>query len=174
MQTLLAVARLIDAFSVRLGRLCAWAVLASILVSVGNAIARYGWSQSSNALLELQWYLFGAVFLVCASWTLQAGEHVRVDLLRSRLRPRMRIMIDLAGHVLFLLPMVIVMLWTSWPYVLASFTSAERSANAGGLLLWPAKALLLVGMGMLGLQCLSEMIKRAADLLIPARLEVSP
>jgi TRAP-type mannitol/chloroaromatic compound transport system permease small subunit len=173
MQRLQKVAGLIDAVSVRMGRLCAWAVLASILVSVGNAIARYGWSRSSNALIELQWYLFGAVFLVCASWTLQANEHVRVDLLRNRLHPRTRIMIDLAGHVLFLLPMVIVMLWTCWPYVLASFASGERSANAGGLLLWPAKALLLVGMGMLGLQCLSEMVKRAADLSRPARQEVS-
>lgn len=171
MGALLPVARLIDRVNGVIGRAAAWLILVAVLVSAGNAIIRKAMNISSNAWLELQWYLFGAVFMICAAWTLREDEHVRVDVLSSRLSPRARVRIDLICHILFLLPFVVLMVYLSWPFVISSYTSGEQSSNAGGLIRWPAKLWILIGFAMLTAQAVSEIIKRWAmltgDLEIP-------
>jgi TRAP-type mannitol/chloroaromatic compound transport system permease small subunit len=159
---LLGLSRLIDFFNERIGKITAWAILVAVIVSAVNAIIRKVFGTSSNAWLELQWYLFGAVFMLCASWTLKANEHIRIDIFSSRLSKRGRDWIDIVGHVLFLLPFVVVMLYLSTPFFIRSFQSAEVSTNAGGLLIWPAKGLILLGFALLFVQWLSELIKRVA------------
>jgi len=156
--------RLIDAVNERIGRLVYWLVLVMVLVSAGNAIIRKTLSISSNAWLELQWYLFSAVFLLCAAYTLLRNEHVRIDVIAGRLSPRAQAWIDIFGTLFFLLPMTIMIMALSWPYFVRGFTHNEISGSAGGLSLWPARLLLPVGFALLSLQGLSELIKRVAFL----------
>lgn len=162
MTALLALSRGIDAVNTRIGKAAAWLILVSILVSALNAIIRKLFDMSSNSWLELQWVLFAAVFLLCASWTLIDNEHIRIDIVNSRLPKRTRDGIDIFGHLFFLLPFSILLLWTSWPFFLASFEINEQSLNAGGLPQWPAKLLVPVGFFFLTLQGISELIKRIA------------
>jgi TRAP-type mannitol/chloroaromatic compound transport system permease small subunit len=159
---LLGVSRFIDAMNVWLGRVLAWAIVLAVLVSAVNALIRKVFGTSSNAWLELQWYLFGAVFMMCAAWTLKDNEHIRIDIISSRLRRRTRSIIDVIGHVFFLGAFCAVLIYTSWPFVLMSIRSGEVSTNAGGLIIWPAKLLILAGFISLALQGLSELIKRIA------------
>ena len=164
MRALLTLARAIDRLNGLIGRWVAWLILAAVLVSAGNAIIRKSFNISSNAWLELQWYLFGAVFLLCAAWTLRENEHVRVDVLSATLSLRGRAIIDLALHVLFLMPFTILMVWLAWPFFISSFLSGEQSSNAGGLIRWPAKLWVLLGFVSFAAQGISEIIKRSAQL----------
>lgn len=164
MPAALRLARLIDAVSERVGRLAAWLVLVAVLVSAGNAFSRKLFSLSSNAWLELQWYLFGAVFMLGAAWTLKRDEHVRIDVLTSRFTKRSRDRIDLFGHIAFLLPFAAVHVLTAIPFFLLSWRTGEVSPNAGGLPLWPAKLMVLAGFTLLLAQGISEAIKRWAVL----------
>ena len=164
MDVLLAFSRLIDAVNERLGRLANWMVLAACLLSAGNAFSRYGYSLSSNAWLEIQWYLFGGMVMLGAASTLKTNQHVRVDVLYSRYSDRTRLWVDLLGGLLFLLPMVAMIGWLSWPMFLNAYTIGETSSNAGGLLRWPVKLLVPLGFLLLALQGVSEIIKRAAAL----------
>lgn len=158
----LRLARMIDAVNAFIARAAAWLVLAAVLISAGNAISRKAFSLSSNAWLEAQWYLFGAVFLLGAAWTLKRDEHVRIDVLTSRLSKRARDRIDLFGHIAFLIPFAALHVLTAVPFFLLSWRTGEVSSNAGGLVLWPAKLLVLVGFTLLLAQALSETIKRFA------------
>ncbi|WP_445500557.1 TRAP transporter small permease subunit [Microvirga sp. G4-2] len=162
MTALIKLSRVIDSINERIGKVAAWAIVVAILVSAINAIIRRIFGVSSNAWLELQWYLFGAVFMLCAAWTLKANEHIRIDIISSRLTKRGRDRIDLMGHLLFLFPFVALMLWLSVPYFEKSYASGEVSSNAGGLLIWPAKGLILLGFISMAFQWLSELIKRVA------------
>lgn len=162
MRGLLAFSRSVDTLNGFVGRATGWVVLAAVLVSSVNAVMRYAFNWSSNAWLELQWYLFGAVFLLGAGYTLLSNAHIRIDILNARLPSRARNVIDLFGHLLFLLPLCILMLWLSVPYAWRSYLSGEVSANAGGLIIWPAKLLLPLGFLLLFLQGLSELVKRVA------------
>lgn len=162
MGALLQLSRIIDALTTRVGKLAAWAILVAVIVSAVNAIVRKAFGTSSNAWLELQWYLFGAVFMLCAAWTLKDNEHIRIDIVSIRLSKRRRDAIDVFGHLFFLLPFVAVMLTLSTPFFWHAYLSGERSASAGGLILWPAKGLILLGFVLLALQALSELIKRIA------------
>jgi TRAP-type mannitol/chloroaromatic compound transport system permease small subunit len=161
---LLALSRMIDALNERVGKAVYWLVLVAVLVSAGNAIVRKVFNVSSNAYLELQWYLFSAVFLLCAGYTLQRNGHVRIDVIAGRLSPRAQAWIDIFGTLFFLLPMAGMFLWLSWPYFVRSFVEAEVSGSAGGLIFWPARLLIPVGFALLILQGLSELAKRVAFL----------
>lgn len=160
MKSLLALARLIDALTERIGRLVIWLVLAATLISAGNALARYTLGESSNAWLEIQWYLFGALFLLAAGYTLKHNGHVRIDIFYNRLGPRGQAWIDLAGGLLFLLPMAVLLAWLAWPIFHEAWVTHETSPDAGGLLRWPVKLLLPVGFALLALQGVAEVIKR--------------
>ncbi|HLM40421.1 MAG TPA: TRAP transporter small permease subunit [Microvirga sp.] len=162
MEALLRLSRTIDWLNERVGKTAAWAIVVAILVSAVNAIIRRVFGVSSNGWLELQWYLFGAVFMLCAAWTLRVNEHIRIDIISSRLSKRGRDRVDLIGHLFFLFPFVALMLWLSVPYFRNSYMSGEVSSNAGGLLIWPAKGLILLGFLSLAFQWLSELIKRIA------------
>ena len=164
MGALLRLSRTIDALTMRVGKLAAWAILAAVVVSAVNAFVRKAFGTSSNAWLELQWYLFGAVFMLCAAWTLKDNEHIRIDIVSNRLSKRSRDRIDVFGHLFFLFPFVALMLALSAPFFWHAYLSGERSASAGGLILWPAKGLILCGFALLGLQGVSELIKRVAIL----------
>ena len=173
MKLLLRFSGLIDALNDRIGRAVYWLVLAAVLVSSVNAMMRYTFSISSNAWLELQWYLFGAVFLLCAGDTLLHNEHIRIDVLAGRLSRRGQSWIDVFGIVFFLLPMALIIMWLSWPIFLDAYVHNEMSGNTGGLVRWPAKLFIPVGFFLLALQGVSELIKRIAFLLglIPDALE---
>ena len=162
MEGLLRLSRGIDAVSRAVGRASAWAILAAVLVSAVNAIFRKVFGLSSNAWLELQWYLFGAVFMLCAPWTLVANEHIRIDIISARLSARTRNIIEMIGHFLFLLPFALLMTYLSVPFFWRSYAGGEVSSSAGGLILWPAKILILIGFALLLLQWASEVIKRVA------------
>ncbi|HVY06487.1 MAG TPA: TRAP transporter small permease subunit [Burkholderiales bacterium] len=164
MKFLLSLSRAIDRLNERVGRLVIWLVLAMTLVSAANALVRYLFNVSSNAWLELQWYLFAAVFLLCAGYTLLNNEHIRIDVLSSRLSARSRLWIDVIGTLLFLLPVAICVLWLSWPVFVNAWASGEVSSNAGGLVRWPARLLVPAGFLLLALQGVSELIKRIAAL----------
>jgi len=172
MKALLKLSRAIDAVNERVGRIVIWLILAMALVSTVNALVRYVFNRSSNAWLELQWYLFAAVFLLCAGYTLLHNEHIRIDVLSSRLSARSRLWIDVIGTVLFLLPVSMFIVWLSWPIFVNAWVSNEISSNAGGLVRWPARLLVPAGFLLLSLQGLSELIKRVAALkgLIPDAL----
>jgi len=163
-QALVRLSRLIDALNERVGRTVYWLVLAMVLISAGNAIVRKLFNMSSNAFLELQWYLFSAVFLLCAGFTLLRNEHVRIDVIAGRLSPRAQAWIDVLGTIFFLMPMALVFLWLSWPVFVRTFTHNEISTNAGGLWIWPARLLVPIGFTLLALQGLSELTKRIAFL----------
>ena len=169
MKLLLAVSRAIDALNERIGRVVLWLVLAMVLVSSANALSRYALNLSSNAWLELQWYLFAAVFLLCSGYTLLHNEHIRIDVVSSRLSRRTQIWIDIFGTLFFLFPLSITIMWLSWPIFMNAWVSGEMSSNAGGLIRWPARLLVPVGFFLLTLQGVSELIKRIAFLrgLIP-------
>ena len=148
--------------TIRLGRIVAWLLVAAIVISTVNAVIRKLFDMSSNAWLEAQWMLFGAVFLLCASWTLQANEHIRIDIVNTTLSKRTRNVIELVGHVFFLLPMAAILIWTALPFFVTSYVANEQSFSAGGLPQWPAKFLILAGFVVLFVQGLSELIKRVA------------
>lgn len=154
----------IDALNERVGRATVWLVLAAVLISAGNALARYGLNLSSNAWLEVQWYLFAVIFLLGAGYTLKHNGHVRVDILYGRLSPRAQAWVDLLGGLLFLLPMAGLMAWLGWGGFLESYARGETSPDAGGLLRWPARLAIPLGFALLFLQGVAECIKRAAFL----------
>jgi TRAP-type mannitol/chloroaromatic compound transport system permease small subunit len=162
MGALLYVSRGIDAVTAFVGRWVYWLILAAVLVSAGNAVIRKLFSISSNAWLELQWYLFGAVFMLAAAYTLQRNEHIRIDIVSNMLPKRGRDWIDVIGHALFLLPLSVLMVRELLPWVIAGIRSGEMSSNAGGLVLWPARLVILVGFVLLFFQGISELIKRIA------------
>ncbi len=164
MNFLLALSRAIDHLNERVGRLSIWLVLAAALISAGNALARYGLDRSSNAWLEIQWYLFSLVFLLGAGYTLKHNGHVRIDVLYGRLSQRGRAWIDLLGGLLFLLPMSGLIAWLGWNGFETSYAIGETSPDAGGLLRWPIKLAIPVGFALLFLQGVSEVVKRAAFL----------
>jgi TRAP-type mannitol/chloroaromatic compound transport system permease small subunit len=159
---LLRLSRAIDAVNLRIGKVLAWLVVAAVLVSATNAVMRKLFDMSSNAWLELQWVLFSIVFLCCASWTLLANEHIRIDIVNNMLPRPVRNWIDVVGHAFFLLPLTIVMIVTGLPLFLRSFQLNEQSMNAGGLPQWPAKSLIFIGFFMLFCQAISEVVKRIA------------
>jgi TRAP-type mannitol/chloroaromatic compound transport system permease small subunit len=159
-QALLAVSRAIDAVTGFIGHHIRWLILAAVLVSAVNAIIRKLFDISSNSWLELQWYLFGAVFMMAAAYVLQRNGHVRIDVVSSRLTGRAREWIDLFCHLLMLLPLVVAMIWLTVPFVIESYQSQEVSSNAGGLIIWPSKLFILLGFLLLLFQAISEIIKR--------------
>ena len=173
MSALLKLSRLIDALSSLLGRSVYWLVLAAVLISSGNAVMRKAFDMSSNAYLEIQWYLFSVIFLLCAGYTLLKNEHVRIDIVTGRFSARTRAWIDIFGLVFFLFPTCYLFIDLGWPFVQTSFHQGEMSANPGGLIRWPIKLMVPVGFTLLALQGLSELIKRVAFLrgLIPDPLE---
>jgi TRAP-type mannitol/chloroaromatic compound transport system permease small subunit len=156
---------MVDALNLRVGKIVSWLILISVLVSAGNAVVRYSLDTSSNAWLELQWYLYSAVFLLCAGYTQALNEHIRIDIIFNRLPPRVRAMIDIFGGLFFLLPMALIILWLSIPMVEDSIVRHEVSADAGGLLRWPVKILIPIAFALLSLQGVSEIIKRVAFLM---------
>lgn len=162
MTGLLALSRGIDRVTEFIGRSVIWLILAAILVSAVNAIIRKVFSISSNAWLELQWYLYGGAFLLAAAWTLKHNEHIRIDIFYASRTRRTQHWIDLFGHLFFLLPFVGLMAWMLWPYMMQSIRSGQVSTNAGGLLIWPARAILLAGFSWLFVQGISEVIKKIA------------
>lgn len=157
---LVAACRRIDAVTARLGKAVSWLILLAILVSAVNAVVRKLFDVSSNSWLELQWVLFAAVFLLCSPWTLREDEHIRIDIVNARLGRTARNLVDLFGHLAFLLPFSLVMMVTSWPFATASLALGEQSMNAGGLPQWPAKLLIPLGFTVLFVQGLSELFKR--------------
>ncbi len=164
MNLLLRLSGLVDTLTDWLGRTARWLVLLMVLISSGNALSRYAFNVSSNAWLEIQWYLFSAVFLLCAGYALLHNQHVRIDVLSSRLSARARAWIEIFGTVFFLLPMAVAIGGLSWPVFTDAWHSGEISTNANGLVLWPARLLVPVGFAMLVLQALSELVKRIAFL----------
>jgi TRAP-type mannitol/chloroaromatic compound transport system permease small subunit len=170
---LLALSRAIDALSERIGRLIYWFVLVVVLISAANATVRKLFNYSSNAYLEIQWYLFSVIFLFGAGYVLLHNAHVRIDIVSGRLSARAQNWIDIVGIVLFLFPMAITIMWLSWPLFMDSYTRNEVSTNAGGLVIWPARLMVPIGFFLLILQGVSELIKRIAFLMgmIPNPLE---
>ncbi|WP_314945469.1 TRAP transporter small permease subunit [Bradyrhizobium cosmicum] len=162
MQALLKLSRGIDAFTRWTGKRLAWLILVAVVISAMNAIIRKTFDTSSNSWLELQWVLFSIVFLLCSSWTLLDNEHIRIDIVNNALPKRVRNIIDVIGHVFFLIPLTIVMIVTGVPFFLRSMQINEQSGNAGGLPQWPAKSLIMIGFALLLVQAISELIKRIA------------
>jgi TRAP-type mannitol/chloroaromatic compound transport system permease small subunit len=152
----------IDRLNEAIGKSVYWLILVAVLISAGNAVIRKAFDVSSNAWLELQWQLFGAVFMLCAAYTFLKNEHIRIDIVNSMFPKRVRDWIDLLGHVLFLMPFVVLMMVDGWPFFTASYRINEQSLNAGGLPQWPAKLLIPLGFFLLFLQGISEIIKRVA------------
>jgi TRAP-type mannitol/chloroaromatic compound transport system permease small subunit len=161
---LLAISRSIDRTNEAVGKATIWLILIVVLISAGNAVFRYTFDWSSNALLEVQWYLFSAIFLLCAAYVLKKNEHIRIDVIAGRLSERAQNWIDVFGIVAFLLPMVIMTMTLSWPVFLNAWHTGEMSANPGGLIRWPVRLLMPVGFFLLLLQGLSELVKRIAFL----------
>ena len=164
MNAMLALSRAIDAITERVGRFVYWLVLIVVLISASNAIVRKLFNYSSNAYLEIQWYLFSVIFLFGAGYTLLRNEHVRIDIIAGRLSARAQNWIDVIGIVLFLWPMSFVIMWLSWPLFVDSLARHEVSSNAGGLLIWPARLMMPIGFALLIMQSVSELIKRIAFL----------
>src|SRR5689334_13148404 len=161
---LLSVSRLIDRLSERVGHTFYWLVLATVLISAGNAVVRKAFNYSSNSLLEIQWYLFSTIFLFLAGYTLMRNDHVRIDVIAHRLSKRTQIWIDIVGTVFFLFPMAFLIMWLSWPVFVDAYQRHEVSTNAGGLIIWPARLLVPIGFALLIIQGVSELIKRFAFL----------
>jgi TRAP-type mannitol/chloroaromatic compound transport system permease small subunit len=162
MTMLLRLSGLIDRISSGVGSLVSWLILVAVLVSAGNAVVRKAFDMSSNAWLELQWYLYSAVFLLAAAYALQRNDHIRIDIVSNALPKTVRNIIELIGHFFMLMPFTVLMIYETVPFVLRSYQQQENSSNAGGLIVWPAKALLLAGFLLLALQGVSEIIKRIA------------
>ena len=173
MNALLTLSRAIDALSERIGRLIYWLVLVVVLISAANATIRKLFNYSSNAYLEIQWYLFSVIFLFGAGYVLLHNAHVRIDIVSGRLSARAQNWIDVFGIVFFLFPMSITIMWLSWPLFMDSYVRNEVSTNAGGLVIWPARVMVPIGFFLLILQGVSELIKRIAFLmgLMPNPLE---
>jgi TRAP-type mannitol/chloroaromatic compound transport system permease small subunit len=170
---LLALSRAIDALTERVGRLVYWLILVVVLISAANATVRKLFNYSSNAYLEIQWYLFSVIFLFGAGYTFLRNEHVRIDIVTGRMSRRVHNWIDVIGIVFFLFPMSLIIMWLSWPLFVDSFVRHEVSTNAGGLIIWPARLMVPVGFALLIVQAISELIKRVAFLAgrIPDPLE---
>ena len=164
MKLCLALSRGIDKLNERVVFIAEWLVLLSCLISAGNAFSRYAFGISNNAWLEIQWYMFAAVVMLGASYTLKKNEHVRVDIVYANVSTRRQIGIDIFGFILFMLPATLIMAYLSWPIFYNSWMLGETSANAGGLIRWPVKIMLPVGFALLTLQGISELIKRIAML----------
>ncbi|MBN8532606.1 MAG: TRAP transporter small permease subunit [Rhizobiales bacterium] len=164
MQNLLKISSAIDAFNTRVGHIVKWAILAAVVISAVNAIVRKLFNVSSNSWLEMQWYLFGAVFMLGAAYTFLKNEHIRIDVVTSHFAKRTRDWIDVFGHVFFLIPFCWIMIWHGIPFFQRSFAISEQSMNAGGLIVWPAKILVPLGFILLLAQAVSELIKRVAIL----------
>jgi TRAP-type mannitol/chloroaromatic compound transport system permease small subunit len=162
MKLCLSLSRAIDAMNERIGFIAEWLVLLSCLISAGNAFSRYAFGISSNAWLEIQWYMFAAVVMLGTSYTLKKNEHVRVDIIYANVSTRRQIGIDIFGFILFMLPATVIMAYLSWPIFYNSWSLGEISANAGGLIRWPVKIMLPIGFFLLSLQGISELIKRIA------------
>jgi TRAP-type mannitol/chloroaromatic compound transport system permease small subunit len=166
----LAIAKAIDTANETVGRGVLWLVGAATLISALNALARYGLGRSSNAWLEIQWYLFGGIILLAAGYTLKHNGHVRIDVIYGRFSARTQAWIDLLGSLLFLLPLCGLMVWLSWPGFVDSFVSGETSPDAGGLIRWPVRLLIPLGFALLALQGVAEIVKRIAFLRREAKL----
>ena len=164
MQALLKFSAVVDWGNEKIGVICNWLVLWSCIISGGNAMVRYAYDQSSNAWLEVQWYMFAVIVMFGASYTLKRNEHVRVDLFYMTLSRRGQLWVDILGTLIFLLPTCIILAWLSWPFFMQSYLVDEHSSNAGGLLRWPIKLVLPVGFLLVALQGFSELIKRVAFL----------
>lgn len=164
MKAMLRLASGIDTINERIGRITTWLILIVVMISAGNAISRYAFDISSNAFLEIQWYLFSAIFLLCSAYVLKRNEHIRIDVIAGRLSDRAQNWIDVFGILVFLLPMVLLVTYLSWPAFIDAWDSGEMSANPGGLIRWPVRLMLPVGFAMLTLQAVSELIKRIAFL----------
>src|SRR5215472_3944331 len=162
LRALLPASRAIDAFNSFIGRWVSWLIFAAVVVSAINAVVRKAFDMSSNAWLELQWVLFSAVFLLCASWTLRDNEHIRIDIVNNLLPRWLRNTIELIGHAFFLLPLAIVLVVTGVPFFIKSYELNEQSGNAGGLAQWPTKSLVMIAFALLLAQGISELIKRVA------------
>ena len=164
MDALLKLSAGVDAFSNLIGKLIRWLVLASVLISAGNAIIRKAFNISSNGFLEIQWYLFAGVFLLGSGFAFMRNAHVRIDFISGKLSKRANTIIDILGIVLFIVPLCLLMVWLSWPLFTNALATGEMSQNAGGLIRWPAYLLMPLGFGLLFLQALSELVKRIAFL----------
>lgn len=164
MKSLLKLSKSIDFLNDKIGIIASWMVLLACVISAGNAMVRYGFNMSSNAWLEIQWYLFAGMVMLGAANTLRRNEHVRVDVFYNHYSARTRLWVDLVGTLIFLLPMTILIGWLGWPMLANSFSIGETSSNAGGLLRWPVKLMVPLGFLLLTLQGCSETIKRAAAL----------
>jgi TRAP-type mannitol/chloroaromatic compound transport system permease small subunit len=164
MQSLLALSRGIDAITEKLGRALCWLLLAAVVISTVNAITRKAFNLSSNAYLEAQWYLFAVTFMLGAGYVFLHDQHVRIDVLSSKLKRKTQIKIDVAGIVFFLLPLCVFVVWTSLPSVMTAIQTKEVSASPGGLIRWPLYMLVPVGFSLLAIQSLSELFKRVAFL----------
>jgi TRAP-type mannitol/chloroaromatic compound transport system permease small subunit len=165
MSFLLSLSKYIDALNERIGLGISWALLLAVLICSGNAIVRYSFNISSNAWLEIQWYLFGAIFLLAASYTLRRNEHVRIDVIVGRFSKRTQAWVDVFGFIFFLLPATLLILYFAVPFAMESVRNQEVSSNAGGLIVWPAKILIPIGFLLLTLQGISELIKRVGFLM---------
>jgi TRAP-type mannitol/chloroaromatic compound transport system permease small subunit len=165
MSSLLSFSRFIDAINEKIGLAISWALLLAVLICSGNALVRYIFNNSSNAWLEIQWYLFGAIFLLASAYTLKRNEHVRIDVVVGRFSKRTQVWIDVFGFIFFLLPATLLILYFSIPFAYESIRNQEVSSNAGGLIIWPAKTLIPVGFFLLTLQGISELIKRVGFLM---------
>ena len=157
---LLKLSRQIDALTERIGKAALWLVLIVVVISSLNALMRYTLNYSSNAFLEIQWYLFGLIFLSCSGYTLMRNEHVRIDLVSGRFSKRAQTWIDIFGIIFFLMPMALAILWLSWPVFVHALLEKEMSNSAGGLIVWPARLMIPVGFFLLIVQAISELIKR--------------
>ena len=162
MTSLLKLSAVIDWITDHVGRYTIWLLLAATVISAGNAFSRYGFSLSSNAMLEVQWYLYSAVFIGCAGYTFLKNQHVRIDLISNRMSAKGRNWVDAVGIVVFLIPVAVMIAWMSWPGFVDSYVNMEQSSNAGGLIRWPVRLIIPVGFSLLALQGLSELIKRVA------------
>ena len=160
----MALSRLIDGLNEKIAEAVSWALLAAVLICAGNAVIRYAFSISSNAWLEIQWYLYAAMFMLASAYTLKRDEHVRIDVIVGRFSKRTQVWIDLFGFLFFMLPICALILWYGIPYAALALESGEMSSNAGGLIVWPAKVLVPLGFALLILQAISEIIKRIAFL----------
>ena len=169
MSSLLRFSRFIDLFNERIGKASAWLILAAVVICTVNALVRYTVNLSSNGWLEIQWYLNSAMFLLVAAYALKRNDHVRIDVIAGKLSARTQAWIDIVGSLFALLPMVLIIIWYSWPTLVNSFQISEMSSDNGGLIRWPVRLLIPVAFSMLALQGVSEIIKRAAFLqgLIP-------
>jgi TRAP-type mannitol/chloroaromatic compound transport system permease small subunit len=162
LKALLRFSRAVDRFNTNVGRIVAWAILIAVIVSAVNAVVRKVFNTSSNSWLELQWVLFGAVFLLCSPWTLLSNEHIRIDIVNNFFPKRVRDWIDVFGHLLFLIPVAVLLVYLGWPYFWLSYLQDEQSTNAGGLPVYPSKLLVPLGFTLLLVQGFSEIIKRIA------------